>query len=299
MKQAALRLVWQNLPAAQKGIICIIATTFFFACMDTTAKYLGQRYDPFFVVWARYMSQAVLTIILFAPQLTRLMRANRPGLQIIRSTFLFSATCCFFSGFAVMPMVDVIATAQVTPLIITGLAALVLGEKVGPFRWLGVAVGLVGALIILRPGFGGTGLAVLLPLGGAFFFAAYSIATRFLGTADSVWTTFIYTGLAGAIGASLVVPFVWKTPDMSDLPLLSIAGVFGAIGQLFLILAFGYAAASLLAPFLYTSIIWAALLGFLFFSEVPDQWTVLGAGAIIAAGLYVRHRELKRAGMRE
>ena len=285
---------WQKLPATQKGIICIVGTTLCFAAMDTMAKIMGQRYDPFFVVWTRYVSQAVLTLIIFAPTLHIYGRTKKPVLQVIRSALLFGATCCFFSGFAVMAMVDVIAVAQVAPLIITGLAAFVLAEKVGPYRWLGVVFGLLGALIILRPGFSGLGLSVLLPLGGAFFFASYSVATRFLGSADHVWTTFIYTGLAGAIGASIAVPFFWSTPALSDLPVLAFMGVLGGVGQLSLIFAFGYAAASLLAPFLYASMIWAALLGLLVFNEIPDFWTIIGGTMIVSAGLYVRHREQLR-----
>ncbi|MEP1444142.1 MAG: DMT family transporter [Hyphomicrobiales bacterium] len=285
---------WQALPATQKGIFCIIGTTLCFAMMDTMAKTMGQRYDPFFVVWTRYVSQAVLTLLIFAPTLHIYGKTNKLGLQIIRSILLFGATCCFFSGFAVMAMVDVIAVAQVVPLIITGLAALVLAEKVGPYRWLGVVFGLIGALIILRPGFSGIGLAVLFPLGGAFFFATYSVATRFLGGADHVWTTFIYTGVAGAVGATIAVPFFWSTPDLVDIPALAFMGVLGGGGQLLLIFAFGYAAASLLAPFLYASMVWAALIGFFIFNEVPDAWTITGACMIVFAGLYVRHRELKR-----
>lgn len=278
----------------QKGIVCIVGTTLCFSLMDTMAKIMGQRYDPFFVVWTRYVSQAVLTLIIFAPTLHIYGRTQKPTLQVIRSILLFGATCCFFSGFAVMTMVDVIAVAQVAPLMITALAAFILAEKVGPFRWLGVLFGLLGALVILRPGFSGLGLSVLLPLGGAFFFACYSVATRFLGDADHVWTTFIYTGLAGALGASIAVPFFWSTPAVSDIPALALMGVIGGAGQLLLIFGFGYAAASLLAPFLYSSMVWAAVLGFFVFHEVPDLWTIIGALMIVSAGLYVRHRELKR-----
>ena len=121
-----------------------------------------------------------------------------------------------------------------------------------------------------------------------------SVATRFLGNADHVWTTFIYTGVAGAVGASIVVPFFWTIPATSDLPILIIMGALGGLGQLLLIFAFSYAAASLLAPFLYASMVWAALIGFFLFHEVPDVWTITGALMIVAAGLYVRHRELKR-----
>ncbi|MEM8837485.1 MAG: DMT family transporter, partial [Pseudomonadota bacterium] len=111
----------------------------------------------------------------------------------------------------------------------------------------------------------------------------------------SVWTTYLYTALVGTVIASLMVPFVWSWPDISDLPLILFMGLAGALGQFLLIVAFTYAPASLLAPFLYSSMIWSAAMGFLVFSEVPDHFTILGATMIVAGGFYVRHRERIRA----
>ncbi len=281
----------------QKGVACILAVTVFFGCMDALAKALATKYDPFFVVWARYASQAVAALLIFAPRLREIVRTERLGLQIFRSGLLFAATIMFFAGFAIMPLAEVIAVAQVAPLAITAMAALVLSEKVGPYRWAAVVIGFLGALVILRPGGEGFGWAALLPLGGALSFAAYGVATRFLGSEDSVWTTFFYTGTVGAVAASLAAPFVWTVPAAADLPLLVLVGLFGAGGQAMLILAMSFAPASLLAPFLYVNLVWATLFGFIFFDETPDLYTVLGAAIIVGAGLFVRWRE-RRAGRR-
>lgn len=281
---------------AQKGIACVVAVTFCFACMDGASKYLSAFYDPLFVVWARYAVQAAGTLLVFAPRLRQVMRTERLWLQIIRSALLFSATICFFYGFSLMPLVQVAAVAQTAPLIITALAALVLGEQVGPYRWGGVVVGFLGALVILAPEFGADafGWAALFPLAGAAFFAGYSVATRFLGAGDSVWTTFLYTGSVGAVAASVIAPSVWATPAWEHVPIFLAMGAFGAFGQLLLIVAMSFAPASLLAPYLYSSLIWSGLAGWLLFGEIPGAWTLIGGAMIVGAGLFVQHRERVR-----
>ncbi|MEO1293081.1 MAG: DMT family transporter [Pseudomonadota bacterium] len=287
----ALAQRWAGLPAAVQGPLLMTVATLFLGMMDTTVKWLSTSYEPLFIVWARYMSQAVAVALVFAPSLRSVMRTQRLGLQVMRSGFLFVATMLFFTGLSLMPLADVHAIAQTAPLMITGMAALILGEKVGPWRWLGVGLGFLGALIVIRPGSGLFGWAALLPIGASVAFAALNIATRFLGRDESVWTTFFYTGLVGAAGASLIVPFAWQTPEMADVPLLILAGLFGAVGQLFLILALSAAPAAIVAPFNYTALLWAIAFGAFVFGTVPDHWTLLGAAVIVGAGLFVQWRE--------
>lgn len=282
-----------GLSALQTGMLCVLVATLVFVTMDILAKSLASRYEPLFVVWARYMGQAATAVIAFGPSLGRRMATGKPGLQILRSGFLFCATILFFFAFRALPLAVVNSVAQVAPLIITAMAALFLGEKVGVHRWTSVAFGFLGALVILRPGFG-AGWEVLLPLAGAFAFASYSISTRFLADHDSTWTTFLYTGIVGAAVASLIAPFVWETPDWADMPAFVAIGLVGGLGQLLLILAFSYAPASVLAPFLYIGLLWAILAGMFVFGEEPDATTFIGAGMIVAAGLYVRYREGRR-----
>ncbi|MEL6977642.1 MAG: DMT family transporter [Pseudomonadota bacterium] len=292
-----------------KAVLLVVTVTFFFSCMDSAAKALSERYEPFFVVWARYVVQAVLVTLLLAPRLGRLARTKQLGLQILRSSLLFAATMMFFYGFSVMKLADVIAVAQVSPLAITAMAALLLGERVGPWRWLGVGLGFIGALVILRPGLGEAGWTTLYPLGGALFFAAYGVSTRALGPDENPWTTFFYTGLVGAIVASLAAPFLlsaglgaeiaapgadeasWRV----DALLFLAAGVFGALGQGVLILAFSLAPASLLAPYFYSGLLWSILFGYVLFGEWPDAFTFAGAAIILGAGLFVQWRERRAA----
>ncbi len=280
--------------AVRNGVLAIIGVTLAFASMDAAVKALSPTFDPVFIVWARYIGQAIGTLVLFAPKLSSIVRTGHLPIQILRSALLFTATVCFFSALAIMPLAEVAALAQFSPLLLTALAALVLREHVGIYRWIAVVLGFCGALIIVHPGTGTYGLSALLPLGGALAFASFGIATRFLGGVDSVWTTFFYTSAVGAVLASLAVPFVWKTPALQDAPLLVAAALFGAVGQGLLILAMRFAPASLLAPFLYVQLIWAAMLGYFIFSEVPQPATIAGGAVIVLAGLFVHWRERVR-----
>jgi hypothetical protein len=157
----------------------------------------------------------------------------------------------------------------------------------------GVLAGLVGALVIIRPGTDVFQPAALLPLAAATCFAGYSIATRFLGQDESPFTSLLYTTLIGTVVATIAMPFFWTTPATGDAVVMATFGAIGMVGQLFLILALGYAPASLIAPFGYMALAFNATWGFLFFAEVPDRWTVAGASIIVGAGLYVWYREMR------
>ncbi len=283
------------LPAEARGAALLVLATALFAAMDAIGKGLMQRHDPFQVVWARYAAQAVIVLIVISPRLHRVARTRHFGLQAIRSALLFMATLCGFFAFSAMPLADATAIFQTAPLAITALAALLLREPVGPRRWAGVAVGFLGALIIVRPGADVFQPAALLPMLGALFFAGYSIATRFLGRDESYWTTFLYTAALGALIASAFVPLVWVTPTWADAGLMLLMGAIGSVGQFLLIVAFNTAAASAIAPFTYAGLIFATLWGYLFFGDAPDGWTATGAAVIVGSGVYVWRRERVRA----
>jgi drug/metabolite transporter (DMT)-like permease len=159
-----------------------------------------------------------------------------------------------------------------------------------------VCIGLIGALIILRPGAEMFQPASLLLLATAACLATYQIVTRMMGGADSIWTTMLYTTLFGSVASSLMMPGIWMTPPVELIPLLAIIGLIGFGGHLCLVWALGQAPASLLAPFNYTQMVWSVLIGFLIFAEVPDLTTIAGATVIVGAGLYVWHRERVRKG---
>ena len=278
-----------------RGAALVILATMVFGTMDMIAKLLTTRYDPMQVVWARYVGQAVLVALMVAPRIRVVARSRHPGLQVLRSAFLFGSTLAGFFAFSVLPLATVVSVFQVAPLMITAAAALILGEAVGPRRWAGVAAGFVGALIIVRPGTAVFEPASVLPLLGAACFAGYTIITRVLGRDEGFWTTFLYSAVLGAALSSLWMPMVWITPDAADAALMLFMALIGTGGQFLLIAAFANAQASALAPFTYFSLIVAATLGYAVFGDLPDLPTVAGAALIVGSGLYVWHRERVRA----
>ncbi len=291
---ARLKAGAAGLAPESRGALGMCAAMLVFICMDAVAKYLAGHLPPLQVVWARYTGQTVLICLLFAQSLPRIVKTTSPRIQLLRSVFLFAATSLFFTSLEVMPLAEATALMEIGPLLITVLAALVLREDVGPRRWAGVVAGLVGALIILRPGVGVFQPAALLCVGAAFFLACFQVATRAMSASDSIWTSMFYTTLVGSLAASAAMPFLWETPELALLPYLLAIGAIGMVGHLCLVWALTQAPASALAPFNYSQLIWSILIGYLVFQEFPDALTLVGAGVIVCAGLYVWHRERVR-----
>jgi drug/metabolite transporter (DMT)-like permease len=281
----------------RSGIAWMLITTFFFVSLDTTAKYLVARYPVVEVVWARFVFHMLFVAVVLAPRLHFHMGSRRPGLQLLRSLLLLVCTLLFFSGVRLLPLADASAIMFTSPILLTVLAIPLLGEHVGPRRWAAVGVGFIGALIVVRPGSGIMDVGAALLLGAALCNALYQLATRKLRAADPPLTTLLYTAVVGTVVLTAAVPTVWVTPDIAHWPLFALLGVFGGAGHFTLIKAFQRAPAAVVAPFSYTSLIWATGYGFLVFGDLPDLWTVAGAGVIAGGGLYILHRErVKRAG---
>ncbi len=286
-----MRTIWESLSPEKKGIWLFCLAVFLFSTMDLVAKELMTRHSSFQIVWARYASQFFWTVIVLSPRLFSLIRTKHLGLQLIRSACLFGATVFFFSSVKFLDLAEATAIFNISPLVITILSVLILKEAVGIRRWLGVMIGLAGAIIIISPGAEVFKPASILPIGAAICFAGYAISTRFLGSDEPHATSFFYTTLIGTIAATLVVPFAWDTPNLTDAITMSTFGIIGACGHILLIIALSHAQASALAPFTYLGVLLGAVWGFLIFAEFPSTSTWIGAFVIIGAGLYVWHRE--------
>lgn len=286
-----IKTAWQALPGEKKGIWLYCLAILLFSIMDIVAKDLMERHSATQVVWARYSSQFLWTVVFLAPRLSRLIKTRHLGLQLIRSACLFGGTFFFFSAMKFLELAEAVAIFNVSPLIITVLSVLILKELVGLRRWIGVICGLAGAMIIIQPGSDVFSLASLLPLCASVCFAGYAISTRLLGNDEPHATSFFYTTLIGTIAASLVVPFVWEMPNTRDMIAMSTFGVIGALGHFLLIVSLGYAAASVIAPFTYFGVLFGTLWGVLIFGEIPGISTLVGAIVIVGAGIYVWHRE--------
>lgn len=276
------------------GILLLLLAIFTFTLMDATGKYLSQHYHPVQVVWARFMVNLAIVALVLAPRLGRTLATRQPVVQLFRGVTQLGSILLFFTALQFIGLAEATAIMDLNPVLITLGGALFLGEKVGPRRLAGIAVALVGALLIIRPGLGVFQPAALLPLAGAFTYAAGALLTRVVRT-DSVATSVLWSAVVGTIASSIVVPMFWQPIAASDLWAFAALAVFGTVSQYLLVKAFSAAEAGTLAPFGYTGLIWAGLWGFVFFGQLPDVWTVTGAVIIVAAGLYVWSREARAA----
>jgi drug/metabolite transporter (DMT)-like permease len=193
-----------------------------------------------------------------------------------------------------MTMAQATTISFLSPLLITILSIPLLGETVGPRRWAAVGVGMLGMLVVVRPGLGGFQPAALFGVASAFCWALALIITRKISNSDTPQTTVLWSAGIGTAVLSLILPFqaIWPTPKQLGLSL--VLGVLASGGQWVVILAHRIAPASLLAPFFYSQLLWVSVLGFLVFGNLPDVWTIVGATIIAASGLYTAHRERVR-----
>ena len=275
-----------------KAIIFSLLGWMFLPVMDGFAKFLSDDLPILQITWARYFFTVFFTlpimIFFFKKQL---VWSDKPKLQILRGIILLSANICFFYAISIISLAKALTLAFVAPLIVTAFSPVMLGEKVGFRRWTAVVVGFTGSLVVIRPGFVELNFASLAALGTGILYGFYLIITRKLSTSDNPLLTLLMTGMVGAILVSAIIPFYWVKPSLNQWSLMAGIGVFACIGHLFLILSLKYADASKLAPLGYTEIIPNVLIGYYFFSELPDKWTYVGLLIIILSGLYVSRRE--------
>ena len=278
---------------AYKGIALMVFAVGCFAGMDTIAKYLSQWYPVPVIVWARYaLNLAVLSAFLLATGRLDVWRAKRPGIQVARGFLLAGATLAYFTSIALMPLAEAASIGFVLPLFVAVLAVPMLGERLDMARLIAIGVGLGGALMIVRPGTGVFTWVSLLPLLMALCNALYQIFTRMVSGVDRPYTSLFYSALVGAILLSLLMPLYWQTPQgWQHWALLVVVGTLATVGHLALIRAYEYATASLLAPFIYTQLIWVMLLGWLLFGDFPDAWSLAGMAVITGSGLYIVNRQ--------
>ncbi|GHB22312.1 permease [Pseudovibrio japonicus] len=288
--------------AGLHGILFMIAGMSLAPLMDGTAKYLSAFISPVEVSLGRFFCQALI-VLLVAGFMGRsfgslIKEVNR--IQLVRGACLAVCSIFFFSSLKYMPLADAIAIFFVQPMILTVLSAVVLKEKVGVRRWAAVVVGMIGALIIIRPGSSALGWPALLPLAAATSFAVYLVLTRKLSGSVSLLGTQLAAGIAGVLTLTPLVVLAsflgfegasWTTPELSHLPLFILMGIISFFAHGFIVQAFDRAPASVLAPLGYIEIISATIVGYVLFGDIPDMFVWLGVALIAGGGLYIAHRE--------
>ena len=243
------------------------------------------------VIWGRFLFATLLALAVIHRRLPEIAKSVAPGTQALRSLLLMATTIFFNLGIKTTPLALASTIMFLTPILVTLLSIPLLGEQVGARRWAGIAFGFIGALIVVQPSPNELQLGVIFLLGAALTNASYQITTRQLRLEKSPLTSFLYTAVAGTILSTPVVVIYWHDPGFVGWLLLVLCGVTGGLGHLFLVQAFRRAPASAVAPFAYSSLIWATASGFMIFNEWPEWTTFLGAGVIVASGIYIFHRE--------
>lgn len=278
------------------AIAIVVVVTAIFAFTDGVAKFLVGRLPPVEVAWLRFSTSLLVILPIAYHRVGRqAFRTSRPLLQFARGVFFSLCSLCFMIGLTYLSLADATAINFVWPLLITVFSVILLGEKVGIRRWSATAVGFCGMLLIVRPGSSSFQAAAVWPLATAVLWALTNIITRSLAGKDKPETTMVLSTACMLLCATLLLPFYWVTPTLNEVLLAVVIGVVSTLGHALLIFAYERSSASTLAPFAYSQLVWATMIGYVGFGTIPDRWIVAGGALIIASGIYTAHRERVKA----
>ncbi len=279
------------------GIALMLAGIAGFAVMDAIIKWLTADYPvPQVVALRSWFGLPLLCMLALHEGGLKALRTRRPLVHIGRYSLVLALSFSFFWALSQMKLVDAIAITFAAPILIAALSAPLLNEPVGLRRWAGIGVGFCGVLIMLRPGMGVFQWAALVVLGSAVVYALLMITTRAFKSTESTAALMLYPQLGMSLTGIAFAPYFWVTPSLGDVGLFALAGLFGSVGVMCLTHAFRLGPAAVISPFEYSALIWATLLGFLLWGELPDKYTLVGAGIVILSGLYIVYRETVKIG---
>ncbi|MEO8120806.1 MAG: DMT family transporter [Rhodoferax sp.] len=269
------------------GVLFIVLATFCFAALDTTTKYAVTLAPVLMLLWFRYAFQAVVTFALrFPVQGMRLLSTPNPRFQVLRGVLLLITSVCSFFGLQYLPVGEFTAMVMLAPAVATALAAWVLKDHVSLQRWMLMAAGLVGVLLVVRPGGQVFSWAILFPVLLVTTYGWFQVLTSRLSGEEDPYTTHFYTGLVGVLVMSPIVVFSWDTAALlAHWPWFMLVGFLGTFEHLMLIRAYMRASAPVLTPFLYSQIAFATLGGWLAFRHIPDALAWLGIAVIAVSGV--------------
>jgi len=276
-----------------KGIAYILAGMFCLTLSDALAKHLGHwHYTPLQIMFLRAaLALPVVLVAALALGGRRVLVSRHIGLHLGRGAINLISAVSFYTGLRYLPLAENVAIAFAAPLFVTALSAWWLKERVDARRWLAVGLGFVGVLLMVQPGATSFQAAALYPLITAFFYALMMVSARAIGSGEGMLTTMVYLVLGQLACSSLIVPWFWQPLAWSHLPFFVAMALFGTLGLSLVTQAFRLAPASVVAPFDYSGLGWAVLLGWLFWHEVPPLVAYLGMACIVASGLYIVWQE--------
>ncbi|MDF1727412.1 MAG: DMT family transporter [Sulfitobacter sp.] len=279
------------------GIMLMVLTTLIFALQDGLSRHLAAEYNVLMVVMIRYWFFAAFVITLArrkAGGIRAAAKTSQPGLQVFRGLLLATEICIMVVAFTLLGLVESHAVFTCYPLLVAALSGPVLGESVGWRRWAAIGVGFVGVLIILQPGRAVFDVAALIPLLAAALFALYGLLTRYVARSDTTATSFFWTGTMGAVGTTLAGLWFWEPMIAADWGWMIALCITGVTGHWLLIRCYEVAEASAVQPFAYFQLVFASIIGVSLFGEEIRSNVAMGAGLIVAAGLFTFWRERRK-----
>ena len=295
--RATIRFGWARLlaaPNASKGIAYMLISALSGASMNATVRYLSAELPPFEIVFFRnFFSVLALSPLLFRYGVG-VLKVSRPGLMSLRVVFDLVGMLMFFVALSLTPLAQAVAIHFSTPLFVTVLALVVLGERIRLRRIMGLLIGFVGTWVILRPGIVDVEAGPTLALVSSLIWGATIIVIKVLGRTESSASQTMIMALAATPLAFLVALPSWVMPTPTQLGWLALIGALGALGHWTVAQAMKLTEATLAAPFDFTRLLWAAVIGYAAFGEVPEGWTWLGAFMIIGSVTYIAYRESQR-----
>ena len=276
-----------------RGPILNLSAWLILPIMDAIAKYLSYSLPILQITWFRFFFSAVITgIFIYLFSRKSFVRSKNIKSQVLRGILLLTSSLLFFYAISVISLAKALTLAFICPLIVTTLSPYFLKERVGPRRWTAVIIGFIGVLLVIRPGIVEFNWASLASLGTGLCYAIYLIVTRSLKDTDNGLLTLLFTSIVGTVVLSVCLPFVWVNPSLNQLLLAVNMGFIAALAHGLIIISYNYSDASKLAPLGYFEIIPNIIIGYIWFSDFPDKYTILGLLVIILSGIYVFRREL-------
>lgn len=290
-----------------KGVLYLLAGGWVFLFQDLVIKTISDRFPlPEVLAIRCVVAYLALAVLIHYDGGFRGIRTKHLRLQLLRAVMLFASYTCYYLSLAALPLAEAVAINFSAPLIIVALSGPILKEKASWRRWMAVAIGFAGVLVMVRPGLGVFDVAALLPVAAAATYAVAQILARQLGATDRASVMAFYQNSANFSGAILLglmfgsgafaesahpsMQFLlrgWVVPEGVELLMIASTGLVAAIGSWLLTNAYRLAEANVVAPFEYTTIVWAVLAGFLVWGEVPDSYTIFGVALVVGAGIYV------------
>ena len=275
-----------------RGPILNLSAWLILPIMDAIAKYLSYSLPILQITWFRFFFSAVITgIFIYLFSRKSFVRSKNIKSQVLRGILLLTSSLLFFYAISVISLAKALTLAFICPLIVTALSPYFLKERVGRKRWTAVIVGFIGVLLVIRPGIVEFNWASLASLGTGLCYAIYLIVTRSLKDTDNGLLTLLFTSIVGTVVLSVYLPFVWVNPSFNQLLLAANMGFIAALAHGLIIISYNFSDASKLAPLGYFEIIPNIIIGYIWFSDFPDKYTILGLLVIILSGIYVFRRE--------